>query len=156
MDIDPRKEVQRLRLGGETYVLVREETYERLLRRLDGLHASLQLQRKRAGVSRDLVDVLVAEKLSPEQVRGILRARSFGERLAILRLSRGLDQAEVAYRAGLSQTLVSNFENNKVRRPSYDAIQRILGALGLPDIASYVLLRKEPVSTARSRELAPV
>ncbi len=156
MDIDPRKDVQRLRFGSDVYVLVREAVYEQLLHRLDGLHAALQAQKNRAEASVNFVETLLSEKLTPEQVREVLQAPTFGKRLALLREFRGWDQSDLAVRAALSQSTISKLENGETSRPSYEVIQRIFEALELPDLASYPLFKKDLSPAGSARALANV
>jgi DNA-binding XRE family transcriptional regulator len=156
MNIDPKKEVQRIPIGGRTYVLIAEEMYEGLQRRLDGLHAALQVQRSRANVSTDFVDTLVRGQLTPEEARKILQAATFGRRLALLREFRKLDQIVLARIAEVSQATISKLENDETKRPSLEVIQRILKALNLPDLASYTLFGKEIVPVGTKRALARV
>ena len=154
MDIDPKKDVQRLRFGSEVYVLVRESAYEKLLHRLDGLHAALQVQKNRTETSANFLETILREKLSQGQVLKVLQAPSFGKRIALLREFREWDQSDLAARAGLSQSTVSKLENDETSRPSYDVVCRIFKALELPDLASYPLFRKELSPAGSARALA--
>lgn len=156
MDIDPKRDIQRVRFGNQTYVLAREEVYDRLLQRLDSAHAALQLHRTRDEVSVDLVETLVNERLTPEQVRDIVREPTFGKRIALLREFRGFDQTELARRVGVSQSTISKLERGETARPSFDLLHGIMAALELPDVVSYVLLKKEPAAANTSRVLARV
>jgi DNA-binding XRE family transcriptional regulator len=143
MDMDPRKDVQRLRFGSDVYVLVREAVYEKLLQRLDGLHAALQAQRNRTEASVNFFETLLSEKLTPGQARDVLQAPTFGKRLALLREFRELDQIDLANRAGLAQSTISKLENDETSRPSYEVVRRVFEALGVPDLASYPLFKKD-------------
>ncbi len=152
-EIDPRKDVQRLSFGKDVYVVVREPVYEKLLNRLDGLSAALRVQKNRSEVSANLVETLLSEKLAPEQVRKVLRAPTFGKRLALLREFRGLDQIDLANRAGISQSAISKLENDGTSRPSYELVHRIFEALGVPDLASYPLFKKDLASSESAKVL---
>ena len=149
MEIDPRKDVQRLGFGKDTYVVVREEVYEKLLNRLDGLYAALRAQKNRSEVSANFVETLLSEKLAPQQVRTILEAPTFGKRVALLRECRGLGQIDLGLRAGISQSAISKLENDETLRPSYEMVHRVFAALDVPDLASYPLFKKDR-ATARS------
>ncbi len=154
MNIDSKKEVQRITFGDKTYVLVAEETYDRLLRRIDGLAASSEIQRSRSNASFKFVDVLVEEKLGPAQIRKILQAPTLGKRLALVREFRGMDQTDLARKADVSQPAISKLESGETKRPSLELIEKILKALDLPDILTYTLFRKAAVPSSRGRELA--
>jgi DNA-binding XRE family transcriptional regulator len=154
MGIDHKKEIQRITVEGRTYVLVAEEVYERLLRRLDGLEASREIRRSRADTSFNFVDLLIKEKLTPEQVRSVLRAPTLGKRLAVLRECRGMEQTELARKAGVSQAAISKLESGETKRPSLELIARILKGLDLPDVLSYALIRKDIVPGASIPQLA--
>lgn len=55
---------------------------------------------------------------------------TFGERLARLRKDAGITQTELARRIGGSQSAISQIEKGE-RKPSYDTIQQLAGALGV-------------------------
>lgn len=156
MDIDPKKDAQRLRFGNEVYVLVREKVYEDLLRRVDGLHAALQVAKNRTEASSNYVETLLAEKLTLPQVRAVLEAPTFGKRIAILRQCRRWDQSDLALHAGISQSTVSKLESGESSRPSYELVQRIFTALELPDLASYPIFKKDLSPAASGKVLARV
>ena len=156
MDIDPKKDIQRLRFGSDVYVLVRENVYEKLLHRLDALHAALEAQKNRTEASANFVEALLLEKLALPQVQQVLQAPTFGKRLALLREFRGWDQSDLALRAGLSQSTISKLENDETSRPSYEVVQRIFEALELPDLASYPLFKKDLSPAGSARALANV
>ena len=156
MDIDPKKDVQRLRLGSNVYVLVRENVYEKLLQRLDGLHAAVQVAKNRTEASSNFVETLLAEKLTLPQVREVLQAPTFGKRVAILRQSRGWDQNDLAKHAGISQSTISKLESGETSRPSFQVVRSVFAALELPDLASYPLFRNDISPAASGRVLARV
>lgn len=154
MNINPDKEIQRVRFGNQIYVLVREGVYDNLLRRLDSSHAALQLHRTRGDVSADLLETLVKERLTAEQVTSILREPTLGRRIALVRQFRGIDQITLARGAGVSQSTISKLEGGETVRPSFELIHRIMEVLDLPDIVSYALLRKDSVAAGDSERLA--
>jgi len=153
MSIDRKKEIQRISVDGRSYVLVAEEVYEQLLRRLDGLEASREIWQSRSDASFNFVDALVKEKLTPEQVRNVLRAPTLGKRLAVLRESRRMDQTDLADKAGVSQAAISKLESGETKRPSLELIEKILKGLELPDVLTYALMRNDLAPSARTPEL---
>jgi len=153
MGIDHKKEIQRITVEGRVYVLVAEEVYERLLRRLDGLEASREIRQSRSDASFNFVEALINEKLTPEQVRSVLRAPTLGKRLALLRESRRMDQTNLADKAGVSQAAISKLESGETKRPSLELIEKILKGLELPDVLTYALMRNDIAPSARTREL---
>jgi len=153
MGIDHKKEIQRITVEGRVYVLVAEEVYERLLRRLDGLEASREIRQSRSDASFNFVDALINEKLTPAQVRSVLRAPTLGKRLALLRESRRMDQTNLADKAGVSQAAISKLESGETKRPSLELIEKILKGLELPDVLTYALMRNDIAPSARTREL---
>ncbi len=56
---------------------------------------------------------------------------SLGERLKALRKERGIQQKVLAEKSGLTPSLISQIESNKLT-PSLNTLGRIAGALGLP------------------------
>jgi len=154
LKIDPKRAVQRLQFGKENYVLVAEDTYEKMVRQMDGLQASLAIQRSRSEASFNFVDVLVGEKLTPEQIRTVLEAPTMAERLAVLRECRGMSQMELAEKAEVSQGTISKLESGETKRPSLELVERILTALELPDILTYTLMRKEGLPSVSRQQYA--
>jgi transcriptional regulator with XRE-family HTH domain len=76
-------------------------------------------------------------------------AIAFGRRLREKRLSEGLNQAELADKAGLPPTAIAHFEGGR-RKPSFDNVRRLAIALGTS--ADYLL--GTPMPTAfRNEEL---
>lgn len=57
---------------------------------------------------------------------------NLGKALMLSRSQRGLTQAELAVRAGLSVSYLSLLEQNKRTDPSLSTIQRLAEALGIP------------------------
>ncbi len=153
MKIDSENQIQKIRLGEESYVLVRENAYEKLLREVDALHSALEIQRNRSESAGNVVQVLLEASLTAEQAHDVLSASSFGQRLGLLRKFRGLDQKELAERAQISQTMVSKLENGKLQRPAFESVHKILYALGLPDIVTYPLLKMPALLSERKLEV---
>lgn len=154
MGIDHKKEIQRITVDGRLYVLVAEDVYDRLLRRLDGLEASREIRQSRSDASFNFVDALIKEKLTPAQVRRVLQAPTLGKRLAILRECRRMDQTDLARKADVSQAAISKLESGETKRPSLELIEKILRGLDLPDVLTYALTRNDIVPSASTRELA--
>ena len=127
---------QRVTIEGRPYVLVTEQRYESLLQRLAAPHRESGRDEPAGG----LEWMLARAGFDGEQVRGVLQAPTFGARLQRLRLGRKLDQIALARLAGVSQTMVSNLENDKVERPSARALHRLLESLGMPGAAAYFLM----------------
>ncbi len=128
-------DLQRLTIDGRGYVLMSEQRYE-ALRRL----AALRDRSGPADTAAGLESMLHAAGMDRDQVTHVLGSRSFGIRLQRLRRCRDLDQVELARLAGVSQTMVSNLENDKVDRPSARALHGLLEALGIPGAAAYLLM----------------
>ncbi|MDE3154736.1 MAG: helix-turn-helix transcriptional regulator [Acidobacteriota bacterium] len=142
--------MQRLKIDGRGYVLIPEQRYE-ALRRL----AQLRGEHTTAGAAADLTALLQGAGFEREQAVRVVSAASFGLRLQRLRHARDLDQVELARLAGVSQTMVSNLENDKVERPSARAIHALLDALGIPAAAAYPLMGATPGSPALAEADAP-
>jgi DNA-binding XRE family transcriptional regulator len=128
-------DVQRLTIDGRGYVLMSEQRYRRL-QQLEAMRGQASGPEAAAGLDA----VLRAAGLDREQVAGVLAAATFGLRLQHLRRCRGLDQIDLARLAGVSQTMVSNLENDKVERPSARAVHQLLDALGVPGSAAYLVM----------------
>jgi len=154
LKIDSSKPIQRISFGSETYVLVNEKTYEEILRRMDSMQAALEIQKSRIHASYNFVDALTEQKLTPEQVRGVLHAPTLGKRLAVLREAREMGQVELAEKAGVSQAAISKLETGETKRPSLELIEKVLAALDLPDVLTYALTRSDSVPQTRAPALA--
>ena len=141
MEIDSEKEVQLIRFGERSYVLILEDAYEELLRQLDSFHSALEVQHTRVESSATIIQTLMEAKLTPEQVDEIMEAPSRGRRLSLLRQFRKLEQSELAKKSDVNQATISKLENDKLENPSFENLHRILEALGVPDIVSYPLLK---------------
>ncbi|HVB37767.1 MAG TPA: helix-turn-helix transcriptional regulator [Vicinamibacterales bacterium] len=144
--------MQRLTIEGRRYVLISEQRYE-ALRRL----AALRGQAGQADPAPGIESMLETSGFDRDQTAHVLASGSFGIRLQRLRRCRELDQVELARLAGVSQTMVSNLENDKVERPSARAVHCLLDALGIPGAAAYLLMgtadgRLEPFERAADRE----
>lgn len=131
-DFDRSADVQRVQSAGEDFVLVKRRPYEELIDRLESLDTSSEVQRARAAVRRGVLELVLDRGLTREQVQELARADSFGGRLAILRQALGVDQKRLAEESGVSQSTISKLEHGKVKRLSFDTVQRLLEALGLP------------------------
>ena len=58
-------------------------------------------------------------------------SESFGQRLRRLRKSKGLTQAELAYRVGMHELSISRYELDK-RQPQVEEVRKLAEALGVP------------------------
>jgi DNA-binding XRE family transcriptional regulator len=141
MEFDKSKSVQLLNLAGGEYVLVQKDKYDQLLDKLEALDTALDVARSGAEASQDLLSAVLRGSFTIEQIRELSRTKTLGHRLRVLREIRKLDQRELARKTGMSQTTISNLENDKVSEPSYASLDAIIEVLGLPDRAVYPFLK---------------
>jgi DNA-binding XRE family transcriptional regulator len=128
---------------------VREETYQKLLDEVESLDTALEVQRTRGQAAANVVETLLSGDLTRQQVNQILGAGTFGQRLEMLRRFRHLGQEELAERAGVSQTMISNLERDLVQRPAFGHLHQIFKTLEVSSVAAYDLLVKPRVKTGR-------
>lgn len=150
MKMDPKKNIQRLDLEGTRYVLVKEATYGALLDELESLDTALEAARSRWEASSRVVETLLSGKLSREQMHQVFSSASFGRRIQLLRGFQQMNQSELADKAGVSQTMVSNLENDKVERLNYRAVHDILSALQVPEGAQLSIIEGKRLEAGRA------
>jgi DNA-binding XRE family transcriptional regulator len=141
MEYDKAKEIQLLNLMGEEYVLVRKEKYDELLDNIESLETSLNITRSRADASHDILDAMLKGTFSPEDIRRVARAKTLGGRLRTIREMRNIGQRKLSEKAGVSQTTISNLENDLISEPSFEALDKIFTSLSVPEGAVYPLLK---------------
>ena len=59
-----------------------------------------------------------------------MKTETFGERLLLLRLRKGMKQCELADKSGIDASLLSNYETGKVN-PNITTLEWICDALGV-------------------------
>jgi len=141
MEYDKNKEIQLLSLSGKEYVLVLKETYDELLDRLESLDTALDITRSKATASHDVLGSLLKGAFSVEEVRQLGQAKTLGERLRTIREMRNLGQRELSEKTGVSQTTISNMENDRISEPSFEALDKIITSLRVPEGAVYPLMK---------------
>jgi DNA-binding XRE family transcriptional regulator len=141
MDYDKNKEIQLLNLLGTEYVLIRKEKYDELLDNLDSLDTALNITRSRAEASQDVLKAMLNGAFSAEEIRQVASGKTLGERLRIIREMRELGQRQLSEKAGVSQTTISNLENDLISEPSFEALDKICTSLRVPEGAVYPLLK---------------
>ena len=141
MEYDKDKEIQLLQLLGTEYVLIRKEKYDELLDNLDSLDTALDITRSKAEASQDVLESMLKGAFPLEAVRRVASATTLGERLRIMREMRNLGQRQLSEKAGVSQTTISNLENDQISEPSFEALDKIFTSLRVPGGAVYPLLK---------------
>ena len=111
------------------------------LDKLEALDTALDITRSRANASKDLLTAMLQEKLSVAQLREIKGAKTIGGRLRLLREMRNLDQRELSDMSGVSQTTISNLENDRVSEPSFASLDALTTSLGVPAGAVYPFIK---------------
>ena len=76
-------------------------------------------------------DVQEYENLMRGHVKEMINLRGIGKKLIELRISKGIDQQELATRLGVDLTKVSHDEMNEYHGASIDQIQKVLDAIGI-------------------------
>jgi DNA-binding XRE family transcriptional regulator len=141
MEYAKNKNVQLLNLSGEQYVLVRKEKYDELLDELEALDTALEVTRSKERASHDFLKAMLQGHFSVDQIRQLAQTKTLGERLRTARQIRNIDQHKLAQKTGLSQTTISNLENDRVSEPSFQTLDIIFDSLGVPEGAVYPLLK---------------
>ncbi len=146
-----KKDIQRIQIKGEDYVLVPAGKYQKLLDELESVDTAMEVQRTRAEASEHVAETLLNGRYTPEQMKMIFGAPSFGQRLQVLRQVHRLNQQELAEIADVSQATISKLENNKVESPAFEEVHKILAGLKIPDAAAFEIFRGGRLSSRRTR-----
>jgi|GraSoi2013_115cm_1033766.scaffolds.fasta_scaffold31539_3 DNA-binding XRE family transcriptional regulator len=141
MEYDKNKSVQLLNLMGQDYVLVRKQTYDELLDKLEALDTALVITQSREQASQDVLKAMLKGNFSVEQIREVAKTKTIGERIRLIRKIRKLDQRKLAEKSGLSQTAISNLENDLISEPSFASLDAVFEGLQVPEGAVYPLLK---------------
>jgi predicted transcriptional regulator len=141
MEYDKNKSVQLLNLMGQDYVLVRKQTYDQLLDKLEALDTALVITQSREQASQDVLKAMLKGNFSVEQIREVAKTKTIGERIRLIRKIRKLDQRKLAEKSGLSQTAISNLENDLISEPSFASLDAVFEGLQVPEGAVYPLLK---------------
>lgn len=141
MEYDKNKAIQLLSLFGHEYVLIRKETYDELLDKLEALDTALDITRSKEQASQDVLKAMLKGNFSVEQIREVAKTKTIGERIRLIRRIRHLNQRKLAEKTGLSQTAISNLENDLISEPSFEALDAIFEGLKVPEGAVYPLLK---------------
>jgi DNA-binding XRE family transcriptional regulator len=141
MEYDKNKDIQLLNLFGQEYVLSRKANYDELLDRVEALDTALEITRSKERASQEFLKAMLQGKFSVEQIRQVVQTKTLGERLRTVRQIRNMDQHKLAEKTGLSQTTISNLENDRVCEPSFQTLDVIFDTLGVPEGAVYPLLK---------------
>ncbi len=148
--LDPAQQIERLQIEGRDYVLMRDDVYRQMLDEIESLDSALELQRAQTDANRSLTKSLLLGNYTAEQIRRIVEARTPGERFALMREFRNLNQSELAAEAGVSQTTISNIENGRVQFRGVNSARRVFSALGASDADIFELLA-EPNEEAEEK-----
>ena len=138
--LDPGQQIERLRIEGRDYVMMRAEVYEKMLQEIESLDSALDLQRTQSNANLSISRSLLRANYTPQQIRQIMNARTPAERFALMREFRNLNQSELADEAGVSQTTISNIENGHVQFRGVNSARRVFSALGASDEDIFELL----------------
>jgi transcriptional regulator with XRE-family HTH domain len=151
MAASTKNDIQRIQIKGEDYVLVRAETYWKLLEELESADTALEVQRTRTEASEHVTETLLSGRYSPEQMKMIFGAQTFGERLQVLRQVHNLNQQELAEIADVSQATISKLENDRVESPAFEEVHKVLSGLKIPDAAAFEIFRGGRLPSRRTR-----
>ncbi len=138
--LDAQKRIERIKIEGRNYVLMQEPVFQELLLEIESLDSALDIVKSQAEATSTAVKKLLGSKYTREQVDSVFQAPTAGRRLEMLRRFRNMNQAQLAEKAGVSQTTVSNLESDKIRFRTLDATHRVLSALDVPDAAGFTFL----------------
>jgi DNA-binding XRE family transcriptional regulator len=87
----------------------------------------------------DLVEeIKVYEAIKRGDLRAVARLGTLGQQMIGLRIAKGLSQRELAARLGVHETQVSRDERNEYHGLTLDRATRIMEALGVRLVSSYV------------------
>lgn len=141
MEYDKDKEIQLVKLLGREYVLVLKDKYDGLLDKLEALDTALDITRSKAEASGDVLEAMLQGAFSVGEIRRLTKAKTLGARLRAMREMRNFGQRELSVKTGVSQTTISNLENNRISEPSFEALDKIFTSLDVPEGAVYPLLK---------------
>ena len=150
MTLSPKYDIQKIHIKGEDYVLVRAEKYQELLDELESVDTALEVQQTRVEASEHVAETLLSGRYTPEQMKMIFGARSFGQRLQVLRQVHKLNQQQLAKIANVSQATISKLENDRVETPAFEEVHKVLTGLKIPDAAAFEIYRGVRGSFRRS------
>jgi DNA-binding XRE family transcriptional regulator len=148
--LDPAQQIERLKIEGRDYVLMRVEIFQQMLQEIESLDSALELQRAQTDANRSVTKSLLQGNYTPQQIRQIVDARTPAQRFALMREFRNLNQSELAAEAGVSQTTISNIENGRVQFRGVNSARRVFSALGASDDEIFELL-SEPDEKSEER-----
>lgn len=150
--LDANQQIERLKVKGEDYVLMPEETYRQMLEEIESLDSALDLERAQAKANLTVSKVLLRSRYTPEQIRQILAAPNAGRMIAEMRRMRHLSQEELAGHANVSQATISNVENGRVQFSSIRSAMRMLEKLGVDRSDALTLLTSGNAEAAEAVE----
>ena len=129
---DPNAQIERIKVEGQDFVLMREKIYFDLLQKIESLDSALDLQRSESEANLNIAGALLRGGYAPAQIDAVLAAPTLGRRIELLRQYGHLNQKQLARKAGVSQTTVSNLENEKISFRTLNRTGKVLSALGVP------------------------
>ncbi|MGH7838459.1 MAG: helix-turn-helix transcriptional regulator [Candidatus Binataceae bacterium] len=129
---DPSAQIERIKIEGRDFVLMREKIYFDLLQKIESLDSALDLQRSESEANLNIAGALLRGGYAPAQIDAVLAAPTLGRRVELLRRYGHMNQEQLARKAGVSQTTVSNLENEKISFRTLTRTGKVLSALGVP------------------------
>lgn len=155
---DPGAQIERLKVEGRDFVLMREKTYFDLLRKIESLDSALDLQRSESEANLNIAGALLRGGYAPSQIETVLAAPTLGRRIELLRRYGRLNQMQLAQKAGVSQTTVSNLEKGKISFRTLHRTGKVLSTLGIPpeEILRFIVEGEIKPRRKRSRDFMEV
>lgn len=155
---DPNAQIERIKVEGQNFVLMREKIYFDMLKKIESLDSALDLQRSESEANLNIAGALVRGGYAPAQVKVVLAAPTLGRRIELLRQCGQLNQAQLARKAGVSQTTVSNLENGKISFRTMKRTGKVLSALRIPqeEILRFIMEGEIKPRKKRSRDFMEV
>lgn len=155
---DPNAQIERIKVEGQDFVLMREKIYFDMLKKIESLDSALDLQRSESEANLNIAGALLRGGYAPPQIEVVLAAPTLGRRIELLRQYGQLNQAQLARKAGVSQTTVSNLENGKISFRTLHRTGKVLSTLGIPpeEIVRFIVEGEIKPRKKRSRDFMAV
>lgn len=155
---DPSAQIERIKVEGQDFVLMREKIYFDLLQKIESLDSALDLQRSESDANLNIAGALLRGGYAPVQIEVVLAAPTLGRRIELLRQYGQLNQKQLARKAGVSQTTVSNLENDKISFRTLNRTGKVCSVLGIPieEVVRFIVDGEFKPRRKRSRDFMEV
>lgn len=156
---DPNAQIERIKVEGQDFVLMREKVYFDMLKKIESLDSALDLQHSESEAHMNSARALLLRAgADPEVIEFVLQSSRLGHMFGLLRQCNQLNQKELARKAGVSQTTISNLENDKISFRTLSQTEKVCSALGVSheEILRFIVGCLDKPRKKRSRDFMEV